>query len=96
MQSFYIDTNLFNYLGCGNILSIHTILTILLIKIIFNSNKLSNSSRFYSKSTKYLQIPLYNLKLKLLLSFNFNIIIIKYTIVIIAFLINVRLFNSLG
>lgn len=63
----------------------------LLIKVIFNGNKLSN---YPEKNTKCLQIFLYNLRLKLFLSSNFKIIITKYILKIITTLAKIKSFNS--
>lgn len=96
MQCFYILTNSLNCLGCGNVLPTHITLTTLLIEVVSDSNKLRNGLEFCGKNTEYLQIPLYNSRLILLLGLNFKIIITRYALAIMAFLANIRPFNSLG
>lgn len=69
----------------------YIIFIILLIKVIFNGNKLSN---YPEKNTKCPQIFLYNLRLKLFLNSNFKIIITKYILKIITTLAKIKSFNS--
>ena len=67
--------NPFNCSGCDYVLSAHITLTTLSTRVVFDSNKVSNSLGFCGNNTEYLYTPLYNLRLKPLLGFNFKIII---------------------
>lgn len=96
MQCFCIFTNQLNCLGYDNVLPAHTTLTTLVTKVVFKGNKLSNGPGFYDKSIKCLQIPLYNPKLKLLLGFNFKIIITRYAQAITTSSADIRPSNSSG
>ena len=95
IQSFQIFTNLYNCLYCNDVLLAQITRILLSIDVVSNGNKLSNKPKFCDKSTKYLQIFLYNLALKLLLNLNFKIITTECTLIITAFSTNVKPLNSL-
>lgn len=44
---------LLNCKGCGNVIFAHITLTMLLTKVVFHCNRLSNSFRFYGKNMEY-------------------------------------------
>lgn len=77
-----ILTNMLNCSRCDNVLLIYTTLTISSTNIISNDISSSNSSGFCDKKIEYLQTLLYDPGLKMLLSLNFKIVMIRYTLAI--------------
>ena len=62
--------------------------------VVTDGIKVSNVPRFCDNKMECLQTLLYDPKLKLLFGLNFNIIITGYSIVITAFLTNIKLSNK--
>lgn len=95
-QCFCIFINALNCLDCSNDLLLYTTLTTLSIGVVSDGSKSSNGPGFYGKSTGYLQTPLYDPGLKILLGLDFKIVITGCVYAITTISVDIRPFNILG